>query len=49
MGFFDDFFGGMFDMNGDGKTDWAEEAMGIMIMDEYFKQEEKNDTDDDDF
>ena len=47
MGFFDDIFGqpfgGMFDMNGDGKTDMAEEWLGYMVMNECLKEEDSND------
>ena len=45
MGFFDDIFGqpfgGMFDMNGDGKTDLGEEWLGYMIINECMKDDEK--------
>ncbi len=30
---FDDFFGGMFDFDGDGHTDFMEQATGFAIMD----------------
>ena len=30
----DDFFGGMFDFNGDGQTDAAETTLGCRILDE---------------
>lgn len=30
----DDFFGGMFDFNGDGRTDAVEAALGCQILDE---------------
>ena len=47
MGFFDDIFGqpfgGMFDFNGDGKTDFGEQWVGHMIINECMK-EEKEDT-----
>lgn len=28
----DDFWGGMFDFNGDGKTTWDEEMLGLAIL-----------------
>lgn len=46
MGFFDDIFGqpfgGMFDFNGDGKTDFGEEWVGYMIINDCMKEEEKH-------
>ena len=46
MGFFDDIFGqpfgGMFDMNGDGKTDLGEEWLGYMVINECMKEEKEN-------
>lgn len=43
MGFFDDIFGqpfgGMFDFNGDGKTDFGEEWVGYMIINDCMKEE----------
>ena len=45
MGFFDDIFGqpfgGMFDFNGDGKTDFGEEWVGYMIINDCMKEEEE--------
>lgn len=45
MGFFDDIFGqpfgGMFDFNGDGKTDFGEQWVGYMIINDCMKEEEK--------
>jgi len=45
MGFFDDIFGqpfgGMFDMNGDGKTDFGEEWLGYMVINECMKEEKE--------
>lgn len=35
-----DFFGGMFDFNGDGNTDWIEQAAGFAILDETDKEDE---------
>jgi len=29
-----DIFGGMFDFNRDGHTDWGEEALGLMLPEE---------------
>lgn len=47
MGFFDDIFGqpfgGLFDFNGDGKTDLGEQWIGHMIINECMK-EDKEDT-----
>ena len=37
----DDFFGGIFDFDGDGQTDDAEAAIGFMIMDEWSREDEK--------
>ncbi len=34
------FDGGMFDFNGDGVTDIAEEALGYQILEEEFREEE---------
>ena len=44
----DDFFGGMFDFNGDGQTDAAEEALCFMILDEMSRKnnEEEDEKDD---
>lgn len=48
MGFFDDIFGqpfgGMFDINGDGKTDLGEEWLGYMALNECMKEEKENDS-----
>ena len=45
VGFFDDIFGqpfgGMFDMNGDGKTDIGEEWLGYMVINECMKEDKK--------
>lgn len=42
---FDDIFGGMFDFNGDGQTDFLEEATGLTFMNEMMEEdnESKND------
>ena len=43
----DDFFGGMFDFNGDGQTDSVEAAIGFQILDEMDREDnEDNDSDD---
>ena len=39
---FDELFGGMFDFNGDGHTDFLEEATGFAILDEMTKEEESD-------
>ena len=44
---FDDVFGGMFDFNGDGHTNFAEEAVGFAIMEDMMNDED--DLDDSDF
>ncbi len=48
MGFFDDIFGqpfgGMFDFNGDGKTDFGESWIGHMIINDCMKNEEDDST-----
>ncbi|MBQ6067424.1 MAG: hypothetical protein IJK89_11465 [Clostridia bacterium] len=42
----DDFFGGMFDFNGDGQTDSVEAALGYQILDEMDREDdEDNDSD----
>lgn len=41
MGFFDIFSGGPFDFNGDGHTDPSEMALGLMMIDELGKAEER--------
>ena len=48
---FYDIFGGIFDFNGDGHTDFAEEAIGFAIMDDMMSEDESDndsDTDSDD-
>ena len=40
---FDDIFGGMFDFNGDGHTDVAEEAVGVAIMEDMMSEEDSKD------
>lgn len=39
----DDFFGGMFDFNGDGQTDAVEAALGYQILDEMSREDEDAD------
>lgn len=43
---FDDDFGGMFDLNGDGHTDFAEEAVGFAIMEDMMNDEDSSDDSD---
>lgn len=47
MGFFDDLFGqpfgGMFDFNGDGKTDFGESWLGYKIIEDCMKEEKDDD------
>ena len=38
----DDFFGGMFDFNGDGQTDAVEAAIGYQILDEMSRDNNKD-------
>ena len=48
---FDDIFGGMYDFNGDGNTDFAEEAVGFAIMEDMMSEDDREDdfnTDSDD-
>ena len=42
----DDFFGGMFDFDGDGQTDDIEAAVGFMVLDELCREDEDADEDD---
>lgn len=42
---FDDIFGGMFDFNGDGHTDFLEEATGFAIMEEMMNDDSENELD----
>ena len=39
----DDFFGGMFDFNGDGHTDAVEAAVGLQALDAMSREENKKD------
>ena len=43
---FDDVFGGMFDFNGDGHTDVAEEALGFAVMEDMMSEDESSDDSD---
>ena len=48
---FYDIIGGIFDFNGDGHTDFAEETVGFAIMDDMMSEDESDndsDTDSDD-
>ena len=38
----DDFWGGMFDFNGDGKTTWDEEMIGLAMIEDYIKRSKEN-------
>ena len=51
MGIFDDLFGNMFDIDGDGKTDLFKETMMIAMLDEMEREElsERIDNLDDDY
>ena len=40
---FDDVFGGMFDFNGDGHPDFAEEALGFAVMEDMMSEEDSVD------
>ena len=40
---FDNMFGGMFDLNGDGHTDFAEESVGFAIMEDMMSADESVD------
>lgn len=44
----DDFFGGMFDFNGDGKTDLGEQFIAYKIFEEVTKEEDSDSDDSDD-
>ena len=39
----DDIFGEMFDSNGDGHTDFMEQATGFAVLNEMSQEEEEND------
>ncbi len=50
MGFFDSFFGGLFDFDGNGTTDLGEELLGFAILEEIDAENEDEDFDlEDDF
>ena len=40
-----DFFGGLFDLNGDGETDLIEEAIGFSVLNEMTQKEEEEEED----
>ena len=42
---FDDIFDGMFDFDGDGHTDFMEEATGFAVMEEMMNDDSENETD----
>ena len=44
----DDFFGGMFDFNGDGQTDAIEASIGFQILDEMDQENDEDDEEGDD-
>ncbi len=49
MGIFDDsLFGGLFDLNGDGKVDIGEEFMAYKMFEEVTKDDDSDDDFDDD-
>ena len=37
----DDFFGGMFDFNGDGRTDAVEAAIGFQVLEEMDRDDDE--------
>ena len=39
----DDIFGGMFDFNGDGHTDFMEQATGFAVLNEMSQEQEETD------
>lgn len=45
---FDDIFGGMFDFDGDGHTDFLDEATGFAIMEEMMNKDSDNEPNFDD-
>lgn len=50
LSMFDDLFGGLFDFDGDGTTDIAEEVMGYAILEDMTEDDEEySDGDDFDF
>lgn len=42
---FDDLFGGMFDFNGDGHTDFLEEATGFAVINKMMEEENESGND----
>ena len=43
MNSYDDLFGGLFDLNGDGRTDPAEQIIGLNILNAMEEEEETED------
>ena len=39
----DDFFGGLFDFNGDGRTDLSEQFLAFMMMQETLEDDDSDD------
>lgn len=39
----DDFFGGMFDFDGDGHTDFMEQATGFAVLNKLSQEDESDD------
>lgn len=46
MGFLDDLFGNLFDLDGDGKTTPDEEFLAYMMWNEANKEDDEDDIDD---
>ena len=46
---FDDIFGGMFDFDGDGHTDYLEEATGFAVLNEMMEEDNDSENDNVDF
>ena len=42
----DDLFGGIFDFNGDGHTDFEEDALGFAVMEDMMSEDESSDDSD---
>lgn len=42
---FDDFFGGMFDFDGDGNTDFFEQTTGFAVLNELSQEDESEELD----
>lgn len=41
---FDELFGEIFDFNGDGNTDFAEETIGFAVIEDMMNEEDNDDT-----